>query len=51
MNDEKMYVSRRSKTEIQTYEGRSLRTAGLHGEHFSRRIPMLLKLKYFDKEK
>jgi hypothetical protein len=29
MNGEKLYVSRRSKTEIHTYEGRSLRTAGL----------------------
>jgi hypothetical protein len=32
MNDEKIYVSRRSKTEIHTYEGRSLRTAGISGK-------------------
>jgi hypothetical protein len=30
MNDEKIYVSRRSKTEIHTYKGRSLRTAGVN---------------------
>jgi hypothetical protein len=28
MNGQKIYVLRRSKTEIHTYEGRSLRTAG-----------------------
>ena len=28
MNDQKIYVLRRSKTEINTYDGRSLRTAG-----------------------
>jgi hypothetical protein len=28
MNGHKIYVLRRSKTELHTYEGRSLRTAG-----------------------